>query len=224
MLVQEKIERLEERAEERQRRKDEREERAERRREAREDEEDRRRNERVQSYPCYANYAQLPRMPHDTAIPPMYAQPLPVIPAAASIPAAPVPAAGPQPPRPPPVQPQHHLRASPVNPLSSPINTAKDEYDMSNNIRRLEWQSVKEQATANYWTMDDLKGMAQPSSELYRLATKEYHIPDGIARGFRKFMSQYKPIYRQNKDAQAAGLLVDMQLGGGGFVRGGEMA
>ncbi|KAL8646119.1 MAG: hypothetical protein Q9226_007009, partial [Calogaya cf. arnoldii] len=61
----------------------------------------------------------------------------------------------------------------------------------------------------NFWSIDDIKAMADTSSRIYELAM-EAGIPDGMARAFKKELKAFKQPYREARH------LVDMQAGGGG--------
>ena len=49
---------------------------------------------------------------------------------------------------------------------------------------------------AQMWSINDLKGMSDTSSTLYRTAI-QLGVPDGMARGFREELKAFKPQWRQ---------------------------
>jgi len=57
--------------------------------------------------------------------------------------------------------------------------------------------------------------MADTSLRIYQLAI-DRGILDGMARNFKSELSSYKPVYREQQ--RAAKALVDLNLGGGGFI------
>ena len=66
--------------------------------------------------------------------------------------------------------------------------------------------------------------MDKPTSDMYKMAISDAcAIPDGIARGFRRQIRQFKMEYRQQRDDRLAAQLIKLQHGGGGFIRGDNM-
>jgi hypothetical protein len=189
----EKLKRLREREEERERRREEREEEEDRRRQ------ERRQHERRQQGTLGVGSS---AHPHYTHTPTPMPAPTPIV---------------------------------PIVPLpSSPVDDTIDEFDLveefftfviertKNLLRRNEYEHAKDVAIARFWTLEDLKAMESPSSELYRMATSvECGIPDGIVRSFRRYMKAFKVWFRERAKQQAAGALIDIQYGPGGFIRGG---
>jgi len=111
---------------------------------------------------------------------------------------------------------------------SSPVDPTEDDFDLVEQFfawlidqqktltRQSSFKEVREVAIANYWTVNDLKEMGSPRSHLYKLATETHHLPDGIVRSLRRYLTLFKPAFRQRK---VAGALLDLQVGLGGFSR-----
>lgn len=110
---------------------------------------------------------------------------------------------------------------------SSPIDAGQDDYDLVTAFfewlisrqktvgRRAEFEHAKEVAETKYWSLDDLKQMADPETPLYRMATSaDCRIPDGIARSFARNLKQYKALYRRQKEDAAAGALLGLGADG----------
>ena len=60
---------------------------------------------------------------------------------------------------------------------------------------------VKNVIIQNFWTIDDLKQMSDPSSMAYKRAV-EWGIPDGLMRNFKKDLQIFKPLYRNEISKQ----------------------
>ena len=61
-----------------------------------------------------------------------------------------------------------------------------------------------EVAVDQKWTVEDLREMALPSNDLYKVAVSNFKLKDGIVRHLRKDLHQFKTIYREA--AMLAGL------------------
>ena len=57
-------------------------------------------------------------------------------------------------------------------------------------------------AEEQFWTLEDLKEMSNINSDLYRVA-RDKGLPDGIIRGFRKAIKDFKVVYRQQMRDEA---------------------
>ncbi|KAF1939353.1 hypothetical protein EJ02DRAFT_513907 [Clathrospora elynae] len=211
MAHQEKLTRIQERIEARQERK-----------EALDDERDRREQERFET--------ELLRRRQESGVSSFsFMSPPPTYPQAQGVPVhPPVPHVLPP-------APQGYVQLSAAQLLppqaSSPIDPDEDELDLVDEFltwvinnqkrdnRRAEFQHVKDVASSQYWTLDSLKMMGNPSSHVYKLATSPPHnIPDGITQYLQRLLKTYKGFYRTRKEA-ATGLI---GLGGveeGGFDR-----
>ena len=111
------------------------------------------------------------------------------------------------PPLPPPVQ-HPPLQHPPSLPRSSPIGPPEEEeailqhffeWKMENTRSertRQRLQDVADTVQAEMWCMNDLISMADPSCALYQLA-RQLGVPDGLARGFKADLKEFKPRYRQ---------------------------
>lgn len=47
------------------------------------------------------------------------------------------------------------------------------------------------------WTVDDLKGMADTTSNIYAIGVS-HGIPEGMARAFKEELREFKPAYRES--------------------------
>jgi hypothetical protein len=125
----------------------------------------------------------------------------------------PSPYAGPQYPQP------AVLSANVVHPSSSPI-AASGTRDGRRMLREfftwaIEYHSddpspyyhAEEVAKEQLWTMDDLYGMSDMKSDLYRLAVDTYKIRDGLVRHLRKDLRMFKAVYRE----RVANYLLNLQ-------------
>lgn len=72
-------------------------------------------------------------------------------------------------------------------------------------MAKTEINEAYEVAIREMWSLDDLKEMEDTASERYKLAISQ-GIPDGLARGFRKDLRRFKPVFR-NTTAASAGLM-----------------
>ena len=59
-------------------------------------------------------------------------------------------------------------------------------------------RQVSDTIKAEMWSIYDLATMSDSQSNMYRLA-RELGIPDGLARGFKADLREFKPQYRQAK-------------------------
>lgn len=120
------------------------------------------------------------------------------------------PSSVPTPPPPPPP-----LPPSPPEPQqtsrSSPIDDSADEDDIlesfwqwkkqstSKASRKLQYCAAQSKIEKEMWTLDDLKHMSDPSSDIYKYAIS-IGLPDGLIRSFKKdlsaFKGQWRTVYR----------------------------
>ena len=142
-------------------------------REQRRDEQEKRREER--DYQDWLkgqqNQSHAPHIPLPS-IPPLHQQVAPTLPL-------------------PKIQPSVVPPSLPLQP-SSPIDNNEDKLDLVSKFfdwviyqqkpgpRKDDYTSAKGIAEQQYWGLDDLKNMANPSSDIYKIATEKYHIADGI--------------------------------------------
>ncbi|MCJ1237945.1 hypothetical protein MMC14_005932 [Varicellaria rhodocarpa] len=119
------------------------------------------------------------------------------------------------PPLPPPVQhqPPHQ---PPFLPRSSPIGPPEEEElilqqffiwkreNTRSERTRQRLQDVADTVQAEIWCINDLISMADPSCALYQLA-RQLGVPDGLARGFKADLKEFKPQYRQARALIAMG-------------------
>lgn len=74
---------------------------------------------------------------------------------------------------------------------------------VTNLERRAKVQSAIQIARDQLWTLDDLKGMEDRDSYIYREAV-EAGVPSSLARSFRQELRAYKQIYRQQTNLARA--------------------
>ena len=65
-------------------------------------------------------------------------------------------------------------------------------------------QEVADTVHAEMWCINDLISMADPSCALYQLA-RQLGVPEGLARGFKADLKEFKPQYRQARALMAMG-------------------
>ncbi|MCJ1237713.1 hypothetical protein MMC14_005700 [Varicellaria rhodocarpa] len=97
-----------------------------------------------------------------------------------------------------------------LTPRSSPIGSQEEEEEIIEQfflwkINRTQHPGRKDRigqvqriVSTQMWSIDDLKGMSDPSSSIYNTAMR-LDIPDGMARGFKEELKAFKPQWRQAK-------------------------
>ena len=71
---------------------------------------------------------------------------------------------------------------------------------------RRRWIQVQEIVLDQAWTIDDLKGMSDPSSRIYQIGI-DRGLPDGVARNLKADLKAFKPRWREAKG------LLDLRTG-----------
>ena len=61
------------------------------------------------------------------------------------------------------------------------------------------WRRVQDIVLDQVWTIDDLKGMSDPSSRLYEIATNR-GVPDNVARNLKADLKVFKPRWREAEE------------------------
>ena len=74
-----------------------------------------------------------------------------------------------------------------------------------NEMAKIKINEAYDVALREMWSLDNLKEMEDTTSEKYKLAISR-GIPDGLARGFRKDLRRFKPVFR-NTEAASVGLM-----------------
>ena len=64
---------------------------------------------------------------------------------------------------------------------------------------RQRWRRVQDIVLDQAWTIDDLKGMSDPSSRLYQIAI-DRGVPDGVVRNLKADLKVFKPRWREAKE------------------------
>ena len=74
---------------------------------------------------------------------------------------------------------------------------------MDSEARRNKMAAVRDIVEEEDWSIEDLRSMADPNSRLYKMAIKK-QIPDGTTRGFKKWLSAFKPLAEQARSEHLA--------------------
>jgi hypothetical protein len=108
---------------------------------------------------------------------------------------------------------------------SSSIDSNEDEYDtlakfftwkinsIKNQDRKKKWEDAQSTIFANDWSIRELRQMEDDKTPAYQRAIKA-GISDGLARGFKRELRQYRQFVRRVHDEHAAAMALGA-LGGG---------
>ncbi len=69
---------------------------------------------------------------------------------------------------------------------------------VTNPVWRQRFEDIHQLMDREMWTVDDLKAMSDPTSEIHKTAVR-MGVPNGMARAFKDELKEFKPQWRQAK-------------------------